>query len=373
MERARIVTACALLAVIAGCGSRAERPRPERAPAPRRARPAPDATPVRPNLDAALPAEQPRPLPGVLAACVHRVQAGIPRELAGALDALEYPRIAEDGCRLDLAVATRDPALCDGVALSAVRERCRARTAIATARPEACPPSVLDRGRDPVCVALAARASGLCTAASRHDLLRCLAIARGDERDCASLDPLLRPGCTGDVTALRGVLPRLLRPPLPPATARLRVAWGTRIEPEAGGAPREFTLSAFARGAYLDERGTLYLVDPTRGWPSELATTLGSAEPVVGVAIALPSRPARGGLVALRVVLPEGRVVETGGASERAEVQLTELTRQRGGIVAGTVTAQAFATGIPVAVEVEFRTFVRDVVTAETLGAPAPP
>src|SRR5439155_1170462 len=66
-------------------------------------------------------AEQRVPLSGRLAACVRRVDRALPPEIAAAAAALEYASLGEDACRLDLAVAGREPALCDGIAASALR------------------------------------------------------------------------------------------------------------------------------------------------------------------------------------------------------------------------------------------------------------
>jgi hypothetical protein len=353
------------MVLLAGC-TRGREPHPR--PRARTTAAAASEAPAPPEvLDAALPSEQPRVLPGPLSACILRVREQSPRELLGALDALEYGSVAEDACRLDLALATRDATLCEPIALSALRERCLARTAIALARPDECPPSVSDRGRDPTCVALAARLPGLCSAASRHEQVRCLAIARGDARLCEPLDPLLRPRCHADVLALREALPRLRGPSLPPATAQLRILPAVPDADAGEDAPPSRPLPALARGAFLDPQGTVYLVDPTRGWPSRSAHSLGSAQPIVGVAFSLPARPGRTVLTELRVVLPDGTVIEPRSPEPQPVVELTEMARTPGGVVAGRLRARAFALGSPVTVELEFRTFLRDLLPAEQL------
>lgn len=319
-----------------------------------------------PSRDGTPPPEHSRSLSGPLAACVHRVREQLPREIAGALEALEYPSATEDACRLALAVTAKDPALCDGVALSTLRETCRARTAMVLARPEACPPAWLDRGRDPVCVALAMRSPGLCAAANHHDQIRCLAIARSAVEECDRLDPLLRPRCRSDVTALRGAMPVMRSPTLPAGTAQLQVTFSF----DGGSRTYGYTLDAFARGVFVDDHGMLYLVDPARGWPSTFAVNLTSDQPMVGVAVALPHRPGPARLDALRVVMADGTVIDSVPGTYASDVTITELPRSRGSSVRGSVRVQASATGIPVTVELQFSTFVRDIVTAETLGLP---
>lgn len=310
--------------------------------------------------------EEHRPLSGPLAACVTRVRERMPPEIAAALVAIEYPAIAEDACRLDLAVASRDLALCERVRLSALRDTCRMRAAIATGHIEACPRAPPDRGRDPVCVALAARSPALCAAATRPDALRCLAIARGTPAQCEALDPLLRPRCLGDLAALAPVLPRMNGAPLRPGTVHLRLATSASLGPDAGLA-REWDLDLAARGAYADESGTIYLVDPWRGWPSEFAMSLSSEQPIVALALAPPRRPGPGRLIDLRVVLPNGMVFAPvmGG---RVEVHFAHVPGGRGSEIDGSVEADVVAPGVPAHLTLSFRTFVRDVVDPRDLG-----
>lgn len=306
-------------------------------------------------------------LPGPLAACIRRVQGSTPPELSAALAAVEYTRVTEDACRLEIATKLRDMALCDGVAVSAIREVCRARAAIAAGRPEQCPGSYLDRGRDPFCVALAVRSPGLCAAAPPTDRIRCLAVAHASAEQCRSLDPVLQPRCLADVTALRAVVSRQRGGPLPPGTATLTL-W---LAADRDAAPAErHTLELATRGAYLDPAGTLWLVEPEHGWPSRLAHVVGERRPLVGVAMTMPSRPGRAELRDLRIVLPNGLVVESPVEGDSPRVHLTQVARARGGIVAGTIETRATATGAPVNVSIEFRTFIRDVAQGSEIGHP---
>jgi hypothetical protein len=309
--------------------------------------------------------EAPRPLPGPLAACVRRVRQVTPPELAAALDALEYPAAIEDACRLDLAVTTRDRALCDGVALSLARDRCQGRAAIAAARPEDCPAADLDLGRDPFCIALAARSPALCAAAGPSDQVRCLAVAHGAAEECDALDAALRPRCRADVVALRPVLSPSYAALLPCGTASLRITLGT--EPNGGSRTQAYTLAFLARGTFIDPEGTLWLVDPMRGWPSVFATSLASEQPIVGVSIALPPRPGLARLIDLRIVLPDGRVIEPAPALSGATVRLIQLARDRGSTITGTLSVQARVIGQPATVDLTFQTFVRDVVAADVV------
>jgi hypothetical protein len=297
-----------------------------------------------------------------LRACIRRVESATPPELAAALESVEYTSAAEDGCRADMAPRFRERSLCDGIALSAVREQCRMRVAIARAEPDSCPSASTDRGLDPVCLALASHDVALCAAALAQDRTRCLAVARDDSAQCASLDPLLQPRCRRDVAVLHGVVPRMNGAPAVAGTLHLALAPGTSVDAESA---RAWDLDAAARGVYVDANGNLLLVDPQRGWPSPFTPT--SDRPVVALSIAMPSRPGPGALVEARIVMPDGRVIEPSPAVPAGAITFTRVGRNRGARVVGTGHFVLSGTGAPYAVDVAFDTFVRDVVSRATL------
>ena len=318
--------------------------------------------------DAGLLEQPAAPLSGALAACVARVTRGIPPELAAALQAVEYPSIAEDGCRLDLAVAGHDPALCAHISVSTVRNACLWRTAIVTGAIDDCPASLGDRGRDPICVALASRNAGLCAATRSFERVRCMAIARLDEARCNTVDPLLRAPCHRDVAALRAHLTPHSESVLPAGTAHLRVTFDPSTD---AGQVREYDLDVLARGAYITAARTLYLVDPARGWPTEGASSLFDHVPIIGFTLDVPARVGYANVRDLRVILPDGldlRPISAGSFSV-GSAQLTQIGTSRGRSIAGTVTATASASGLPVRVELEFHTFIRDVVEPAVVAA----
>jgi hypothetical protein len=308
------------------------------------------------------PVEMPTELAGPLRACIHRVETSTPPELAAALESVEYTSAAEDGCRAEMAPRLRESSLCDGIVLSAVRDQCRMRVAIARGEPDTCPPSTSDRGLDPVCLALAAHEVSRCAAALPQDRTRCLAIARDDTAQCTSLDPLLQPRCRRDVNVLHGVLPRMNGAPAVAGTLHLTIAPGTSTDAEAA---RAWDLDAASRGAYVDSSGTLFIVDPQRGWPSPFTPT--SEHPVLALSMSVPSRPGPGVLTEARIVMPDGRVLEASPALPSASVTFTRVGRVRGARIAATGRFVLSGTGAPYAVEVTFDTFVRDVIAREAL------
>jgi hypothetical protein len=225
--------------------------------------------------------------------CVRRNRAALGPELARALAALEDDALLEDACGLDLAVRARDPGRCAVVRLSDLRERCVFRASVAAARPDGCPAAPGLRGRDPVCVALAARDASLCGAAAYTERARCLALAAHDRRPCDALDPLLRPACVRDFDALAALIPPLPRTPARSPEAA-RNAWVTPVEDASVEEPVAWLL----RGVFLDEGGALWIVDPAVGWPSAGAVDARTAAargggPVPPGELDRPRRPPR--------------------------------------------------------------------------------
>lgn len=310
---------------------------------------------------------------GALGACVARVRTSLPAELRGAFAVLGYgPH--EDACRLDLAVRMRDAALCDTITLGALRSSCRARAAVALENASGCPTAALDRGRDPVCVALASRSFALCAAGAPADRARCVAIARGRPGFCEALPDVLRAACVSDVEALtplvgalRGTMPVL-------GTAALTIETVTAsTAPRDGGAglaPVE--PAGFARGGWIatepDGALSFVLTDPARGWPSVTGFAIAPRErPVLSVRVRIPPRVGRAQLLDLRLVTaPDGLVFEW-VPTVPATVRLDRVPRQRGDVVGIALDAHAMRGGELRRITLEARTFVRDIVPLEEL------
>src|SRR6185312_15827417 len=86
-----------------------------------------------------------------------------------ALESIGYATFLRDACRVVEAAKTAEPARCDAIDASSLRDKCRATEAGVAAVPDACPwenAARPGRGRDPVCVAIAARDLTLCAAAA---------------------------------------------------------------------------------------------------------------------------------------------------------------------------------------------------------------
>jgi len=295
-------------------------------------------------------------VPEPVARCVARARAETPAAVRDALQAMDDGAFYDAACRLEVAVRLRSPRLCDGSSLSSLRAVCRSRAAMAAAAPDLCPDALGARVRDPVCVAVAARDSGLCAAAGPADRVRCEAIALGDAGRCDRLDPLLREGCAREVAALRGVLPRVnvrSRAAAAPSMATLRCD-------EDGGAT---ALPWAARGAFLDETGALWALDVAAGWPAPWS--LGGDAPLLALRVAL--RGAREGAEVDAVavlMLPRLRALRTDDGSLRARARISSAPTARGERARMTVSLEGSSAGARRACAVDLDVFVRDVVPA---------
>ncbi len=343
---------------------------------PDRAPPLPPREPARPpvafrtaapSAPSETPTEHPSPdaaraLPERIARCVARLDTATPRELAGALDALQLPSLLEDACRLDAAPSMADPSVCTAIASSAVREACLTRVALATATPERCPATPGLLGREPVCVALAARSPALCAAAPGTDRARCLALVHVDAAACARLDPAFRSACLRDLRELAPWLQRRRGDALDDARVTL-----DRVDPAADAGPLQtWSLRAHRRGAWLDESGRLWLVDPALGWPR--ATAAAGDEPVVAVRIATRGVSVGREVEAeARVILPDALALDTDDHSARATATFATVPTGRGARYAVTVTVTGVRAGLASTLVLHGEGFVRDVVSATSL------
>ncbi|GAB4213646.1 MAG: hypothetical protein OHK0013_37680 [Sandaracinaceae bacterium] len=300
-----------------------------------------------------------------LEACVERLERETPASVQDTIDVVGYAELLRDTCRTRLAEEARDPALCADIEARLVRNACRSRVAVAAHDPELCPSDA--RGRQPLCVALAAGNPGLCAAAPHLEREACRELLGDAEHGCAeAIAPELcqeivarhrrRAGASDERT---------------PSPARL-------VEPELvvtfareGGEPvaEDVRLDTLDRGArVLDDLGRQVL---------ELADPLG---------LSVVSHAERPSLV-IRVPLPppdgaddarlDARVAPLGASIEgfhpelgalhatEGEVHLTDLQRALGGRIEGRFSARCTSRAGGIALRGTFRTFVRDVAGPE--------
>ncbi len=309
--------------------------------------------------------------------CRSRLRERIPVEVAEAMADLAYDQVLDDVCAGLVAVRDRSVEGCDALSVSAVRRGCRRRLALVAGTPDACPDDPTIPGREPVCVAWAARDPALCRAASPPDRPRCRAVLGGDHEPCARLLPGDRQRCEAEVrryatalgeeraeSAARDVAPRFR------LTAEVVEADGSTRE------PIEITRDVLDRGVHLAARGCghrLSLRDPAGELPAPVSFT--DRPPTAELELDLPARvetphEVRLGpmTAALRVVLP-GVGEASSIADARGEVTITEWSAERGGVVAGEIDGELAMAPGRVRVRGEFRTFVRDVDRPDCPGA----
>jgi hypothetical protein len=296
-------------------------------------------------------------LPGPLGQCVRRGAEALSPELASALRSLAYDSFAEDGCRLALAPAARDPALCDPIELPQLQRSCRARVAIARAERALCPRAIDEPGPDPMCVALASRNASACPGAGATTAEWCRAIAEHDRGRCRALPSPLRRRCDEDVRALEALTERSVRPQPAPGHMQLTIEWTDLSEP-----PRTLEADGFDRGALVSDSRAIYLVDPRRRWPSPTAYALDGRSAAVGFELSL-SEQRRGKALRMRVVLPDGRSIDGPDGRPAGTVQYARASREVGHELSGEISAAGLCAGRPVRVRATFSTFVRDVVS----------
>jgi hypothetical protein len=333
--------------------------------------------------------EAPQPIAAELArtetreACAARVQGSLSAEVAESIEALGYDRFVEDLCGGLAAVRAGDVAACDALSVSSARSSCRRRLALVHGRPDACPHDPSVSGREPVCVAWAARDAGLCRGASVGERERCEAVLAGQARLCRALPPELRARCTAEVSrygaalgrervtsAARDVVPELaLSVTVEPEHARARPA-----DPDAAlQAPPVLTISApsLERGIVVARcaDGFRARVGDARRHGSVLRLD-GPAEAEFLLRWPLDARPgplpvaaaAHDAVVRLRIPRASDVTSELGGAGT---VSLEAHAPTRGALFAGTVELTLPMPGGRGLVTGRFRTFVRDVLDAD--------
>ena len=313
-------------------------------------------------------------------ACVEQ-RARIDPMLGDAIEAIGYDTFFADACRVIDAAKAGDAKRCQGIATSALRGHCRVTVAELRANPNTCPwtqPSQPSLGRDPTCVAIAARIAPLCGA--QHDPVEravCIGLLEPARRDASGCTKLFsrqqRERCTRAIARWRSVLSPgatlIDAAAVFAASGALRVDQG---EGEGGATAIDLKREVeegtvlvqqgegvkFVLGTIADDGATLFVAPPN-----------GSA--TFGIEIDVPSsrdstREAR--VRRLELLLP-GRPALTlqSAAAAGLKVHIDQLGLERGEAVALTLDGQL--RGESTKIHLEAATFVRDVVTAADILA----
>ena len=294
-------------------------------------------------------------------ACVASLRGTLPTAIAEGLADLEYDAFVEDVCRATAAVRDRSPEGCDALEVSSLRRGCRRRLAIVAGDPALCPEDRAIDGRDPLCVAWAARDPGLCRAAAAHERDACEAVLGAEPRRCArALD---RARCEAWIRRYARALGEersASEGPREEPSLHLEIV---RVVPTASGPPSEsppvtLDLDVLARGVFLATDGCAHrVVLDHRG---ERAAILGRSGARIELPIAISEPPVEitlaPGATSIELAHPSlGRA--RGG---EGSITLTELGLTRGAPLAGTIDASLPAPPGTWRFRGTFRTFVRD-------------
>jgi hypothetical protein len=314
--------------------------------------------------------------------CVEALRSEMPVDVAEALGDIGYDTIYQDVCAGLEAVRTGSAASCDELTATPLQRGCRTRVALRSGEPAHCPPGVAHGGRDPVCVAWAARDPGLCRA-SRTEREHCEAVLAGDEARCpaherarceaavqryaqtiagerhesdaAAVEPTFELHATATAAGASAAQGREGREPV--VVRRRDVVHGVVLAPAIGQCAHTLSLGApgdEAPGvhAFLDR-------DPS----ASLALTLPvGAAPPFDVPMGLDG-------ARLRVSLP-GVGVGDSTIGARGRVTVEALDRTRGGAVTLSIDADLPLTPGRLLVRGTIRTFVRDLDPPDACARP---
>ena len=287
-----------------------------------------------------------------------------------ALGAIGYETFLRDACRLLEAAKDRKRETCDKIDSSALRARCQSWVAMISQTPDACPmqfEGIVTRGRTPSCVAIAAKDPRLCNGESRTvQRGTCEAMATRDPARCDALLPNQRPLCKREVARWRAVLAPplegLAKLPAPRGKLTIRGAAGTPDPPTT-----EVDLAQdFARGVVVVTARERMRVELGSVVESEAARIAASPQkrPRVGLAFVLePGKTEpRPVLQKLELELPGDAPVVSPPATCDCKITTARVSNVRGGEAGIALEGTLTSGGRSYTIGLDLSTFVRDVV-----------
>ncbi|HJL17353.1 MAG TPA: hypothetical protein RMH99_16920 [Sandaracinaceae bacterium LLY-WYZ-13_1] len=298
-------------------------------------------------------------------ACRAELRQRTPTAVAEGLADLSYDGFFDDVCRGLAAVKARDPTGCDALEVRSARRGCRRRLALWAGDPEACAEDLVTPGREPVCVAWAARAPALCRAAPIGRRRRCRAVLAGDAEACRALRGGDRARCEAEVRRYASALgdERVEMS----AVARDAVFRLEVVAAETDDEPRVLERDVLARGVRLVPRGCRWTLSLGRAVGElPLPASPGRFEPTFHLELTVPAHaelpielPLSARAAVLSVALPaHGGLTSIAGAE--GAVELTRFEPRIGGAVDGTIRGTLRRGALVLEVEGRFSTFVRD-------------
>jgi hypothetical protein len=122
--------------------------------------------------------------------------------IGDAVRSIGYDTLLRDACRVLQALKMKDNTACSAITASSLQTRCASLVAMAMQDPEKCPWSLSSekqRGRDPMCLAVATHDPRTCAAALEAARATCEALASGDPSRCGKATGDERATCARDV------------------------------------------------------------------------------------------------------------------------------------------------------------------------------
>jgi len=289
-----------------------------------------------------------------LPTCLASLRERTPTEVSEAVADLHYDAFFEDVCGSMRAIREASVPGCDELSVSSAQRGCRLRLAIFHGEPTACPSDRVAEGREPVCVAWAARDEDLCAAASAVDRARCRAVLSADPARCSRARGGDRVRCEAEIERYASALEGARRES--PAARRRR-----ELRLDVDGVT--LTRDTLQRGVRLVNEGcrtrvalarpiALRVIGPDAGSFS-LTFSLASQ-------IELPEELSFGASDALLEVNTERRGQLSSTAGARGGVTLSAFERRLGGEVSGTLEGELGSASQRIPVRGRFTTFVRD-------------
>ncbi|HSO31194.1 MAG TPA: hypothetical protein VLT33_01725 [Labilithrix sp.] len=294
------------------------------------------------------------------------------------LRAIGYDTFLRDACRLLEAAKDKKRETCDRIDSSPMRARCQSWVAIVAQTPDACPlqfEGVATRGRNVTCLAVAGKDPRLCAGEPRTATrATCEALASRDEAKCDVLIPPDRPGCKREVARWRS----LLAPPLTgmPALAASRGKLSVKGDSGTADPPTSEAdlASELARGGVVvtsRERARVELGMIGESETSRIAPSP-NRRPRLGLAVLLepgttPKDPQKALLERLELEIPGEATLVYPGVRCECRVTTSRVERTRGGEIALALQGTISAGSRSYKIDVDLATFVRDVVSEQTV------
>lgn len=299
--------------------------------------------------------------------------AGVDPLVGDALEEIGYDTLLQDACRALEAAKKRSSKGCEGIAASSLRTHCEARVAELAGDPDECPwdvPSRPERGRDPVCLAVAQGDVRPCAAAlTAMDRVSCEAIATRSATPCAKLPgPSERVRCERDVQRWSGALSAAEHPES--SEAVLGRAGLTKAD-DAGTESLSIDVS---RGVVVVARidGAHVVVGPSFEAGSGFVAASPNSQASLALELVIPADRGKARVERGELRLP-GRPTTTIDRPQvtALSVHVARFALQRSGAFEVTVSGRLALEG-GVRLDADISTFVRDTVTGRALALALP-